>query len=218
MRAKDYRARAWNALKGKIGNYAVVTIIFSAITAGIAAIPFIGILSLFVAGPLTLGITIISLMVAKNQKFQISNMFDGFKNFLNSFLLMLINQIFIVLWTLLFVIPGIVKTYAYSMSFYIMADNPELDQETCRKRSMEMMEGHKWELFCLHFSFIGWAILSSLTFGIGFVFLIPYVQTATAEFYLNLKGEDSVNVAYVDDGFVIKHEVYDAEELKDEKN
>ena len=192
MRAKDYRIKAWNALKGNIGNYAVVTIIVSAITAGIAAIPFVGILSLLVSGPLTLGVTIISLMVAKNQKFQIVNVFDGFKNFLNSFLLMLINQLFVMLWTLLFVIPGIVKYYSYSISFFIMSDNPNLDQEACRKKSMEMMEGHKWELFCLQFSFIGWAILSTLTFGIGFIFLIPYVQTATAEFYLHLKGEDNI--------------------------
>jgi uncharacterized membrane protein len=75
------------------------------------------------------------------------------------------------------------------MAFYIKHDHPELKWNKCIKASKKMMKGYKWKLFCLDLSFIGWALLAILTFGIGFVFLTPYVEQAHCAFYNNLKAE-----------------------------
>lgn len=92
------------------------------------------------------------------------------------------------LWTLLFIVPGIIMSFAYALTPYILEDNPELSAWEASSRSREMMRGHKFELFWLWLSFIGWMILSLLTFGIGFFWLIPYMQLSFAAFYNDLKG------------------------------
>jgi uncharacterized membrane protein len=73
------------------------------------------------------------------------------------------------------------------MTFYILADEPNLRPQEAIQRSREMMRGHKWRLFMLYLSFIGWYLLALLTFGIGYIFLEPYVQQSVANFYEDLK-------------------------------
>jgi len=116
----------------------------------------------------------------------IEDMFYGFQTFVPSFVLQLLTTIFVLLWLLLFIVPGIIKALAYSMAPYILADNPEMSGLDAINASKEMMQGHKGRLFCLLFSFIGWFLLAILTFGVGFIFLAPYVATAKAEFYQDL--------------------------------
>ena len=77
------------------------------------------------------------------------------------------------------------------MSYYILKDNPGMDANEARKASIEMMKGHKWQLFCLEFSFIGWIILSILTFGILTLWVGPYMETAKAAFYEELKANQN---------------------------
>ena len=91
--------------------------------------------------------------------------------------------IFILLWTLLLIIPGIIATYSYAMTFFIIADDPQAGALEAIGRSKEMMRGHRWKLFCLFLRFIGWSLLCLLTFGIGFLWLTPYMQTSLAHFY-----------------------------------
>lgn len=91
--------------------------------------------------------------------------------------------IFTFLWSLLLIIPGIIKSYSYSMSCFIMAENPEMSAKEAMEVSMQMMKGNKWRLFCLQLSFIGWGILCIFTLGIGFLWLSPYMNAATAAFY-----------------------------------
>lgn len=98
-------------------------------------------------------------------------------------------QILTFLWTLLFIIPGIVKAFSYSMTPFILDEYPELTPVDAIHRSRMMMKGHKFDLFWLYLSFIGWAILCLFTFGIGFFWLAPYVQTAEAAFYEEVKAE-----------------------------
>lgn len=93
------------------------------------------------------------------------------------------------LWFLLFIVPGFIMCFAYAMTPFILNDHPELSAWEASRRSEEMMRGHKWRLFCLELSFIGWYLLAILTFGIGLLWLIPYVTTSLAAFYNDLKAE-----------------------------
>ncbi len=94
--------------------------------------------------------------------------------------------VYTLLWTLLFIIPGIVAAYRYSMTYYILAENPELSASEAIERSKALMDGNKWRLLCLWFSFIGWNLLCLLTLGIGNLWLNPYIQTANAAFYRDI--------------------------------
>lgn len=195
MRAKDFRAKAWNSISGKWGTLALITLLVTLIQGALGGLSIIGvgaIVLLLVIGPLSLGSTIISLKVMRGYDVQVGDAFLGFKNFGNAFLLALLNEIFIFLWSLLFIVPGIIKAYAYRMSFYILADNPDMDPNTARLRSIEMMKGNKWRLFCLDLSFIGWGILCLLTCGILSFWIQPYMQCATAAFYEELVREQSL--------------------------
>ncbi len=126
---------------------------------------------------------------------EFGNIFAGFtsggRTFGRSVLLELLISVFTFLWSMLLFIPGIVAEYRYAMAFYILADNGNMTAKEALDASKEMMVGHKWELFKLHLSFIGWAILSCLTCGIGFIFLIPYMRTAEGNFYEYLRGINS---------------------------
>ena len=100
---------------------------------------------------------------------------------------MFLRTLYLFLWSLLFVIPGIVMGYAYQMVPYILAENPGMESKEALARSRAMTEGHKWNMFVLDLSFLGWAFLGLLTFGIGILFLMPYVLSTRAELYLRLK-------------------------------
>ena len=99
-----------------------------------------------------------------------------------------LKALYVFLWSLLLVIPGIVAAYSYAMTPYIQAEHPELPADRAITMSRQMMYGHRWRLFCLQFSFIGWDILSAMTFGIGELWLRPYRMAATAAFYREISG------------------------------
>lgn len=102
----------------------------------------------------------------------------------------LLQGLYILLWTLLLVIPGIIASYSYAMTGYILAEHPELTASEAIERSKEMMSGNRWRLFCLNISFIGWDILCLFTLGIGSLWLNPYKQAATAAFYREISGTE----------------------------
>ena len=112
----------------------------------------------------------------------------GFKPYLHNVWGMLLMYILIFLWSLLFLIPGIIKTYSYAMTPYILHENPDLTASEAIHRSRMMMKGHKFDLFWLQLSFIGWFFLSIFTCGIGFLWLQPYYYTAQAAFYEEVKS------------------------------
>ena len=114
---------------------------------------------------------------------------DGFKvDFLGNLITALLQVIFIALWSMLFFIPGIVKTYSYAMTFYVKCDHPEYTATQAITESRKLMDGYKMKLFLLQLSFIGWMIVGSLCFGIGTLWVYTYMQAATAEFYQELKA------------------------------
>ena len=143
--------------------------------------------SFVLSGPITLGLTCYFLKLIRKEEPVIENMFSGFKFFIKSFVLNFIITIFTVLWMMLFIIPGIIASLRYSMSYYIMIDNPELSAFEALSRSKLMMDGFKFKLFSLWCSFIGWFLLGIITFGIGFLWINPYYTTAKANFYQDLK-------------------------------
>lgn len=134
----------------------------------------------------------LTLRLAKKESTTIGNLFEGFyrKNVFRLIKLALLMFVYTFLWGLLFIIPGIIKLFSYSMSYYILLDNPECTASEAIKKSKEMMKGHKWDLFVLSLSFIGWLILCVITWffiiGIPFLWFYPYYFTTVSDFYLKL--------------------------------
>ena len=167
----------------------LVCLIVSAVCGIISAIPVAGgIVTLIITGPLTYSLAYMFLKQARDgQKMDFADILAGFKDdFAQNFILSLLMGIFVILWSLLFIIPGIVKTYSYSMAFYIKADHPEYNWKQCLDGSKALTNGHKGELFVLDLSFIGWMIVGALCFGIGTLWVMPYISATKAQFYNEL--------------------------------
>ena len=119
------------------------------------------------------------------------NMFrDGFGRWGRNVWGMFLVGLFTSLWSLLLIVPGIVKSYAYAMTPYILIDNPELSANQAINLSQKMMKGHKLDLFFLHLSFVGWIFISIFTLGIGSLWLNPYIMTTQAAFYQDIKKDN----------------------------
>lgn len=124
-----------------------------------------------------------------NEPAQVGNTGYAFdNNYKNITKTMFFRDLFTVLWTLLFIIPGIVKSYEYQMIPYLLADNPQMTKEQAFEESKRMMQGQKWKAFVLDLSFIGWNILSALTLGIlGIFYVQPYMDATHAALYEALR-------------------------------
>lgn len=118
-----------------------------------------------------------------------SRLFYGFGGgrYLNILTVMFLKNLFVFGWTLLLIIPGIIKAYQYAMVPYILAEYPDMDYRTALKQSKDMMDGHKFEYFVLELSFIGWELLGLLACCIGVIFVTPYKNATFAEFYAELR-------------------------------
>ena len=204
---QDYKNESLDALKGNWAPALLATAIFfviegllsapsmyhnltqSAITA--AGTPALSpwatmdILYFFVTLPLALGYANAMLLLLRGSDRNISeNMFKlGFCPYWKKVWGMVLMNIYIFLWSLLFLIPGLIKAFSYALTPYILNDNPDLSADEAIERSRAMMKGHKFDLFYLYLSFIGWFILSLMTLGIGLLWLTPYVEGAVASFY-----------------------------------
>ncbi len=146
-------------------------------------------LSVFVAGPLEVGNRRYFTSACCRQ-YDLGNLGFGFRhNYWNVVKTQLLRTVRLWLWTLLFIIPGIVKGLAYSMVPYILADNPHMAPKRAIELSCRMTNGHKAELFGLLLSFIGWLLLGALCCGVGTLFVAPYMDSAYAEAYMQLRHE-----------------------------
>ena len=162
-------------------------------TALSASYLLIGSIALFVVtGALQYGLARVTVNCARGYAWSVGQTFCGFnEGFVKTLLLNLVQTIFLFLWTLLFIIPGVIKTYSYSMAYYLQQEPGNINKEPTDllTESRRMMDGYKFKLFCLDFSFLGWYIVGALCFGIGTFFVVPYHQTARANFYANLCAE-----------------------------
>lgn len=203
-----YKNEALSALRGNWANALVATIIFIALALffssndainsyyqRIVINPFIGyslsFVSLFVLLPLAVGYSnSMRVLLETGDNRLTNNSFSlGFGNWLHVVWGMILSTIYIFLWTLLLIIPGIIKSYSYALTPYILVEHPEMSANEAIEESMRLMDGHKFDLFYLQLSFIGWAILSILSLGLGVFWLIPYQMTAQAAFYRDIKNE-----------------------------
>jgi uncharacterized membrane protein len=178
---------AREALRGNWGIAAVTTFLVTVICGCTCGAPGLG--YFFLAVPIEYGFSIAILKLLRGDNLLVDNTFSSaFDNYIHKVGTGALSWIYIFLWSLLLIVPGIIKALAYAMVPFILEDEPTLSAEETLRRSSAMMAGHKWDLFVLYLSFIGWWILSILTFGIGFFFLTPYVRATVAAFYEDLKG------------------------------
>lgn len=179
---------ARDSLRGNWGVAIGTFFVYSLIIGSIQAIPVLGaIVVLVITGPLVLGLMTFTLSLSRRENIKLDQLFQGFNNFGTALGTYLLIGLFTFLWLLLLIIPGIIASLSYSMTFFILADNSSIGPMEAIKKSKEMMNGNKWKLFCLGFRFIGWAILSVFTLGIGVLWLIPYINTSMAKFYDDIR-------------------------------
>lgn len=198
--SKELRQRAWERLRGNYGRSLGVSVV----GALLASLGFI-----FTNGPMSAGVANYYIKQQREEEVEFEEVFSGFGRYGSAFCLPLLQWLYIFLWSLIPVVGlifgSIIKPFAYSQSYYFMMDYGMGANDAITK-SKEMMQGYKWKLFCLNFSFIGWYLLCILTLGIGFIFLSPYVEAANAEFYaelLEVNGEGD------------EYQSYDASEASD---
>lgn len=189
----EIRYAARERLRGNWGMAVLVAFLYIVIATALSSIPGVGaIISLIISGPLAFGLYAYYLLLVRGDRPEVGVMFSGFQLFGPTLLLYLLMAIFVFLWTLLLIIPGIIASLRYSMAYYIMHDNPGISAMDAIRQSGEMMKGNKGKLFMLYLSFIGWGLLCVLTLGIGFLWLMPYMYTSLAAFYESLKQSQYV--------------------------
>ena len=195
MKSKDIRLKASDICKRNTKILVLITLIYVAIT-GAFSISFetgnektsmllstLSAAGLFITGPMTYGILNVIILNHNGVKPSVKDLFEGFKYFWKLFVLNLLISIYTFLWALLFIVPGIIKAVAYSKAYNIFYENPDLTPKECIRQSMQLMDGHKWDNFCLMLSYIGWYILCTLTLGVLTLWVLPKVQTADYIFY-----------------------------------
>ncbi len=184
----NLKSNAKQAISGNIGMLIVCTVIVGGLTSVAGAIPVVGpVLALCVTGPLALGTAYIYLNLVRGQEPDVNILLSGFNRFVDTLVLTLLISIFIFLWSLLFVVPGIIKSISYSQAYYILAEHPEMSGKEALDASIDMMDGHKMDYFVLILSFIPWCLLGAVTCGLGFLYVIPYMETTFANFYNAIK-------------------------------
>ena len=155
----------------------------------------LAILFSILSGAVSLGQNSYYINLIRGDKPEFVTLFKHFNILFKAWGLLLYMSLLTLLWSLLFVIPGIIAAYRYAMAPYIMAQNPDIGIVEAVERSKEMMAGNKAHLFCLELTFIGWAILCVLTLGIGTLWLGPYMQASMAAFYLEVSGQSVPTIA-----------------------
>ena len=178
------------ALLGILGIFAVAATVIALVVA----------IVLFVIGsPISLGYHRHALNLLDRQESGVGTLFGQFHRLGDALTMNLFRAFLIFLGALLLFVPGIILSYSYAMADFILLEDPNCSGSEALRRSRAMMRGHKWDLFMLHLSFIGWSLLAAFTGGIGNLFLTPYTTVATASFYRELLGGGR---QAIDDGYI----------------
>ena len=148
--------------------------------------------SLIIGGPIAVGMAsfMLAMIRSREQNPSLGELFVGFSDFAGNLVTYLLVELYIFLWSLLFIVPGIVKGISYSMVYYIRHDHPEYTATQSIEESQRLMHGHKMEYFLLQLSFLGWMLLGLLCCGVGVLWVSAYQSAANAHFYQELKLRD----------------------------
>ncbi|MBR5476044.1 MAG: DUF975 family protein [Bacteroidaceae bacterium] len=203
MNSAYFRNKAWEQLSHQWGTAVLFTLVYLLISVAVSTaaevIPFVGaVLSIVVA--LGLYPMIYSYGVAfldnlrSGKAINIDSLFVGYKEWSRIVTTYFLTNLYAFLWTLLLIVPGIIKAIEYSQVPFILRDNPELSDNVAIEKSMAMMQGHRWQYFKLQFSFIGWWLLVLVTFGVAILWVQPYVWAACANFYESLKADSDKQI------------------------
>lgn len=184
----ELKSQAKTQLKGNIGILFLCSIIIFGISFVACLIPVIGsIAGIIITPALSLGFILVHLNVANGKKAEVETLFQRFSCMGKGLWLTVLITFFTYLWSLLLIIPGIVKGLSYSMAFYVLAENPELTAREALNESKRLMNDHKMELFVLYLSFILWDLLVVFTFGIAAIYVVPYQNLTIVNFYQSIK-------------------------------
>ncbi len=184
MTRAELKAAAKQQIKGNIGILFVISLLTSLIAG--TGIGFI------LVPALSVSLCAIYLYMTADTKVSVGDMFCRMSTLGKSLWLNILITFFMFLWTCLFYFPGIIKGYSYSMAYYVLADNPELTAREALRISKRIMKGHKFELFVLQLSFFWWYLLGILTFGLAYIYVIPYMSATVANFYNQIKDKTPV--------------------------
>ena len=190
MNRKQMKKEARKLLKGNAGYFVPIILLVMAADGVCALLPDSNstLLAFLISGPIVVSFAFIMLaFVDKKQNPAPKDILIGFhgKNAFEAIIALVRYLAFTFLWSLLFIIPGIIKSLSYSQMYFLMADKG-LSAKDAQIKSMEIMEGHKWAYFLLQLSFIPWILLIMITFGIASIYAVPYIYTANAMFYRNI--------------------------------
>ena len=205
MNFKELKTKAKESLKGHYGEaikILLVDFILAGICGGIVAgicyaagakeeitTSVLELVSAIYSCLLAFGLTSFFLKLSRNEEVTWKELFSKTGMFVSYFVISLLVSIFVSLWTLLLIVPGIIASLAYSQVYLVKLDNPEMEDFEAIKKSKELMKGHKWEYFLLGLSFIGWIILGMFTLGILYLWLIPYMEVTMCNFYNELVSQ-----------------------------
>ena len=189
---KDLMTQAREALSGRWGLAVGAFFVFMLIMVAPGLIPVLSwggsLITLLIGGPFMLSIATFSLAISRKEEAKLEMIFSGFNNFGKALGLYLLMMLFVVLWMLLLIVPGIIAALSYSLAFFLMSDDPNIGAMEAIDKSKKMMYGYKWKFFCLGLRFFGWILLGILTLGIGFLWIAPYMYVSYAKFYDDVKA------------------------------
>ena len=187
---QELRARARQELGGSLFHTNWLTALAICLVGSIISSFF----PLILAGPIGVGLArAILAKVRGGEKFVFEDLFSGFDQFGENLMIGLMQGLIVFAWSLIPIAGiyfGIKKGYSFAMAYYVKNDHPEADWRECLDRSTLLMEGHRWELFCLEFSFIGWILLGMFTCGIGLFWVDPYQKVSVTCFYEKLRSNN----------------------------
>ena len=192
--------QAEQSLKGRWGMAIGTCVIYILTVIAINLISGAGeVISLLVGGPFMLGLSMFTLAIARDENAYLELIFKGFEEFIRALSAYLYIFVFTILWLLLLIIPGIVAAISYSMTYFIMVDDKEIDAMSAIDKSKAMMDGYKMKYFRLILYYLGFSVLCIFTLGIGFLWLFPYIQVTNAKFYDDVKREYLIKISAASD-------------------
>ena len=181
---QELKFQAKQNVKPQMFEAIIIVLIVSLIISALAAVG----VGFIIAGPLYVGLIYYFTKLRQGEKADFNILSDGFKEPLTTSIVgYILVMLFTLLWSLLFIIPGIIKSFSYAMTLYVIAENPTMSANEAITQSRAMMVGHKFRLFLLYLSFIGWFILGIFTFGLTILYIAPVIQASVLEFYNDVK-------------------------------